>query len=190
MSSTLASQLYVYTLLIVWLAYGGWTTARTYRGGGGQDRGTRLVFVAGIFLPFLTLPLIWLGVGNLDPAWATPLRWIGGTVMLLGIALWVTSIRTLGRYFSVNVDIPDDHAIVDRGPYAVIRHPAYAGMILVELGFGISTANWLCALAFLVIPLVAFSIRIRVEEAALLAHFGDSYAAYMAHTKRLIPGIY
>lgn len=191
MTPALLSQLYVYTLLVVWLAYGGWTTARTYRGGGSQDRSTRLVFVTGIFAPFLVLAVAKLAsVGDIPSANPTTWRWVGGTVMLLGVVLWMTAIRTLGRYFSVNVDIPSDHAIVESGVYTYIRHPAYAGMILAETGFGIASANWIVAGAFVVIPLAAFSIRIGVEERALLAHFGDAYAEYMRRTKRLIPFVY
>lgn len=190
MSAALASQIAVAVLLVVWLGYGGWISARTFRGGGAQDRGTRLAFLGGIFLPFLTLPLAWLGVGALNPAWATTLRWLGAAIMLLGIVLWMVSINTLGRYFSVNVDIPEDHRLIERGPYRLLRHPAYAGMIVVEIGFGIATGNWICMLAFLAIPFALFSVRIRVEEAALLAHFGDEYAAYTKRTKRLVPWLY
>lgn len=190
MNSTSPSRLFVDVLLVVWLAYGAWISARTYRGGGAQDRGTRFVFVAGIFLPFLTLPLKAAGIGNLDPAWATALRWVGGGVMLAGVAIWVTAVRTLGPHFSVTVDLPTDHALVERGVYSLVRHPGYAGMILAELGFGISTANWVCTLAFLFVPVAAFSVRIGVEERALLAHFGDAYATYMRRTWRLIPFVY
>jgi len=190
MSESTASRVFVYTVLLVWLGYGAWLSARTYRGGGAQDRGTRFVFVAGIFLPFLTLPLAAAGFGDLPPGLATPLRWLGGGIMVAGVAVWVTAIRTPGPYFSGTVDLPADHELVVGGIYSRVRHPGYAGMLLAELGFGITTGNWICAAAFLAIPLAAFNVRMRVEENALLARFGEEYAAYMRRTWRLVPHVY
>lgn len=181
----------VLALLVVWLAYGGWTTARTFRGGGRQDRGTKLVFVAGIFSPFLvSLLALRAGLGVPFPELADPLAWAGAATMLAGIVLWMRAIATLGRYFSVNIDIPPDHQLVDTGVYARIRHPAYAGMIVTEVGFGIASADAVVALAFLILPAAAFLHRIRIEERALEEHLGERYREYMRRTWRLIPHVY
>jgi protein-S-isoprenylcysteine O-methyltransferase Ste14 len=185
------SQIFVFSLLVVWLAYGGWTTARTYRNGGRQDRGSKRVFVAGIFSPFVVGFLVTQGgLGLPFPAHAAALEWAGGTVMLAGIVLWMRAIATLGRYFSVNVDIPEDHRLVDTGVYAWVRHPAYAGMIITEAGFGIASADAVVAIAFLLIPAAAFLHRIGVEERALEVHLGDSYRSYASRTRRLVPFVY
>jgi protein-S-isoprenylcysteine O-methyltransferase Ste14 len=149
------------------------------------------VFVAGIFTPFVVaFALKVAGVRLPMPFPATAVAWTGGTVMLAGIVLWMRAIATLGPYFSVNVDIPADHQLVERGVYSRVRHPAYAGMIVTEAGFGIASADWLVALAFLAIPATAFLHRIRVEERALTEHLGDAYRDYARRTRRLIPFVY
>lgn len=71
-----------------------------------------------------------------------------------------------------------------------MRHPAYTGLLLRYLGFGLAFANWLSA-ALIFLPLLCVTAyRIRVEEQALHEHFGEEYAAYAGATKRLVPGIY
>lgn len=111
-------------------------------------------------------------------------------VVALGMVIRGTAIVTLGRFFSVDVVVRDDHAIVDRGLYCRVRHPAYLGILVSFLGLGIAFGNWL-GLALATIPPAAVLIdRIRVEEAALLAELGEPYRAYCARTQRLLPGLY
>jgi protein-S-isoprenylcysteine O-methyltransferase Ste14 len=119
-----------------------------------------------------------------------PASLIGLALMLCGTGLRWAAIRTLRRYFTVNVTILEDHRIVRRGLYRRLRHPSYAGLLLRYFGFGLSFSNWL-SLALIFLPMLAAILyRIRVEEAALEHAFGDEYADYARATKRLIPGVY
>jgi protein-S-isoprenylcysteine O-methyltransferase Ste14 len=111
-------------------------------------------------------------------------------LLLAGTALRWAAIRALWRYFTVNVSILEGQRVVKQGLYGVVRHPAYTGLLLRYLGFGLAFANWL-SLALIFLPLLCVTVyRIRVEEKALRAHFGEEYAAYAEMTKRLVPGIY
>jgi protein-S-isoprenylcysteine O-methyltransferase len=127
-------------------------------------------------------------VGRIDAS-APILPVIALCLVVAGLGVRWVSILTLGRLFTVNVAIHDNHTLVERGAYRYIRHPSYAGLLLAFLGLGVFFASWLSILA-LVVP-IAFAIlnRIRKEEAALLAAFGDSYAAYCRRTKRIVPGV-
>jgi protein-S-isoprenylcysteine O-methyltransferase Ste14 len=124
-------------------------------------------------------------------------RWGGPYVSAAGLALLVcgtvlryAAIRALRRYFTVNVSILEGHRVVRSGLYGLMRHPAYTGLLLRYLGFGLAFSNWLSA-ALIFLPLLcATAYRIRVEEAALREHFGEEYASYASATKRLVPGIY
>jgi len=111
-------------------------------------------------------------------------------LLAAGTALRWAAIRALWSYFTVNVSILEGQRVVKRGLYGLVRHPAYTGLLLRYLGFGLAFANWLStALVFL--PLLCATVyRIRVEARALLEHFGEEYAAYSSVTKRLVPGIY
>ena len=71
-----------------------------------------------------------------------------------------------------------------------MRHPSYSGSLLALVGVGFLTFNWLGLFLIITCTLLAYALRIPVEEKAMLAQFGAQYAEYAARTKRLIPWIY
>jgi protein-S-isoprenylcysteine O-methyltransferase Ste14 len=115
---------------------------------------------------------------------------IGVVLFVAGLALRWWSIITLGRFFTVDVQIARDHELVERGPFSIIRHPSYTGVLVAFVGFAFSLANWAAMLVMLVPIFVALLYRINVEEQALLGALGERYASYMQRTKRLVPFIY
>ncbi len=99
------------------------------------------------------------------------------------------AVITLGKFFTVDVATHADHALVCTGPFRLVRHPSYTGLLLAFSGFGVSMGNAL-SLVVLMTPIVlAFAYRMGVEEAALRRNLGEAYVAYCARTKRLIPGV-
>lgn len=108
----------------------------------------------------------------------------------IGIVLRFVIIRSLGKYFTVDVTIRENHQIKKEGFYRLIRHPSYAFSLLTSLGLGIYLNNWLSLFLAFGIPFLAFSYRINVEEKALIEQFGEEYLGYRRKTKKLIPFIY
>jgi protein-S-isoprenylcysteine O-methyltransferase Ste14 len=106
------------------------------------------------------------------------------------IALRWWAIVVLGRFFTVDVTIARDHQLVDAGPFRVVRHPSYAGVLFAFIGFALAVANWAAMLVILVPIFAAFVHRMNVEERALTAALGDRYVGYMQRTKRLVPFVY
>ena len=129
------------------------------------------------------------GIGHISfgAPWSS---YLGFIFILLGLLLRWSAILTLRRYFTVDVAIAKDHKIVDRGLYKYVRHPAYSGALLSFLGLGLAFANWMSVMVIVVPTTGAFMYRIKIEEAALRAAFGDEYVVYCRRTKRLIPKIY
>jgi len=115
------------------------------------------------------------------------LAWAGIGVTLAGTALRTWSIVTLGRWFTLTLQVRPDQPVVQRGPYRVLRHPSYAGGELALLGVGLSAGNWLSPILYVAPWLVAHVHRIRSEERALLATLGEPYRAYRERTWRLVP---
>lgn len=114
----------------------------------------------------------------------------GLALLVAGTAFRWAAIVTLWKYFTPNVSILEGHKVVRRGLYGVVRHPSYTGLLARYFGFGLALSNWL-SLALLFLPMLYTTLyRMRVEEAALRAHFGEEYANYASETKRLVPGIY
>jgi len=111
--------------------------------------------------------------------------WFAQALFVLGSAVAVLSLRTLGTSFSV---LPELRSLVTRGPYGVIRHPAYSGESLMLLACCLAAPGALLG-SLLVLALVAIVVRIRIEE-ALLA-FDDGYRTYTrAVPWRLVPGLW
>lgn len=115
---------------------------------------------------------------------------VGVTVIAFSIALRVWSVVELGRYFTIDVRVRKDQPVVDRGPYRVLRHPSYTGLLGVCLGLGLAVDNWLALLVAIIPSTIAIVVRIRVEERALLAGIGEPYRVFAATRSRLIPHVW
>jgi len=113
--------------------------------------------------------------------------YLGITLMVAGIALRQWSIQVLGPFFSTTVQIVADQRIVTGGPYSVIRHPAYTGLLLTVVGLGLSAKTWAGTLVIVALSGLVYTYRISLEEHLLKAQFGQEYADYAKKTKRLIP---
>ena len=94
---------------------------------------------------------------------------------------------TLGKYFTAAVAVSADQPVVSAGPYRVLRHPSYTGLLLAMTGVGLASANWASLISMTVLALAGILWRIHAEERALLATLGDPYRAYAAQHKRLVP---
>jgi protein-S-isoprenylcysteine O-methyltransferase len=116
--------------------------------------------------------------------------WVGVAVMVGGLAVRLWSQTVLGRYYTSTLRHAADQPVLASGPYRLVRHPGYGGLLLAWLGAGLATENWAVALAIAVMMVVAYSYRIAAEEAMLLSAFGGRYKEYMAHTWRLVPYVY
>jgi len=116
---------------------------------------------------------------------------IAGVVLFVaGLLLRWWAIITLGRFFTVDVTIERDHELVERGPFRILRHPSYTGVLLAFVGLGLSLRNW-AALLVILLPIgAAFIRRMNVEEDALSRALGLRYTDYMKRTKRLVPFVY
>jgi protein-S-isoprenylcysteine O-methyltransferase Ste14 len=116
--------------------------------------------------------------------------WIGLVLFWGGISLRLWSFRTLGRYFTFTVQTSSDQPVITDGPYRVIRHPSYAGLLLVIMAVGLFIGNWWSLVGLTVAMAGGLVFRIRVEERALLQNLGDGYRDYAATHKRLVPLIW
>jgi protein-S-isoprenylcysteine O-methyltransferase Ste14 len=83
-----------------------------------------------------------------------------------------------------------DQPVVQRGPYRLIRHPAYSGTFLTMLGVGLAMTNWASLVALLLCVFLGHIYRVRIEEKTLVRMIGEPYIEYMRRTKRFIPWVY
>ena len=116
---------------------------------------------------------------------------VAGVVLFAaGLILRWWAIITLGRFFTVDVVVEKDHEVVECGPFGLVRHPSYTGVLLAFVGFALTLRNWGAMLVVLVPIFAAFIHRMNVEEEALARALGERYEQYMKRTKRLVPFTY
>lgn len=112
----------------------------------------------------------------------------GVVLGVAGMALALAGVFGLGTNLSVLPHPKDDAALVQSGPYAIVRHPIYAGLITGALGWALFNAS-VMTLLYAAVLFVFFDIKSRREERELLKRFPD-YASYRARVRKLIPFVY
>jgi protein-S-isoprenylcysteine O-methyltransferase Ste14 len=126
-----------------------------------------------------------MGYGLL-PDW---IYFVGIAVMFAGIVFRQWAIAVLGRYFSTVLGVQEEHEVVETGPYRLIRHPSYTGVLIFYAGMGLAVQSLASVLIAIAIFGIAYGYRIFVEEKVLISELGNSYVEYMKRTKRVIPKI-
>jgi len=132
----------------------------------------------------------------------TPIRGLGrfspvhDRIMIAGLAveamgLWLAiwARRHLGQNWSGEITIKVDHQLIRSGPYGLLRHPIYTGLLAMYAGTALVTGEWL-AIIGLAMSVFAYWRKIRLEEANLKMAFGADYDAYRRETWALVPGFY
>jgi len=149
-----------------------------------RDRGSGALIIFTVFVSIiLALSLGYAGVGPL-PDWVF---YPGIFLMLLGVVVRQWAIAVLGRFFSLTVRVAEDHRVVVRGPYRLVRHPSYTGVLITFIGLALAVQSSGALLVLLAVFSVSYGYRMRVEERVLQSELGQDYAEYMKRTKRLIP---
>lgn len=115
---------------------------------------------------------------------------VGLGLLAAGAAFRLSAMAKLGRLFTFRVSIQAGHHVVRCGPYRLVRHPSYTGLLVVCLGLGVALESWLSLLTLILLPVLAILLRISVEERTLVAALGAEYGDYAASTPRLIPHLW
>jgi protein-S-isoprenylcysteine O-methyltransferase Ste14 len=157
------------------------------RGGAKVKRGNigsnTIVLIS--WIAIFSVPLVFakMGIAPL-PDWA---YYFGIAFMFAGIAFRQYAIAVLGRYFSGVLGVQKEQKVVETGPYRLIRHPSYTGVLIFLSGMGLALQSWAAILVNITIFAIAYGYRIFVEEKVLMRELGNSYVEYMKKTKRVIP---
>ncbi len=140
---------------------------------------------------------IWLGYIVLVVIWVYPLGMVlirrtavssslAVAICALGLLVSIWSRRALGKEWSRDVELKQGHKLVERGPYALVRHPIYTGHLLMGMGTAIGS-GLLVGFAGLALFFVGFWIKLRQEERLLVRNFPEEYPAYRARVRALVP---
>ena len=147
-----------------------------------------LVFLIVIVLVSTTfIPLRWLYL-QLWPVGLWPF-WLGAAVTIAGLLFAIWARNHLGRNWSRSVTIKQGHELITTGPYALVRHPIYTGILAGFLGTAIAISQVRGLVAFVLVFLV-FWVKLRMEERWMCSQFGETYATYAHHTAALVPYLF
>jgi protein-S-isoprenylcysteine O-methyltransferase Ste14 len=116
--------------------------------------------------------------------------WTGGLIFGLALYMFRQTHRALGRYWSVTLEVKDQHVLMTDGIYRRVRHPMYTAFWLWALAQSVLIPNAIAGPAGLVGFGTLYFFRVRKEESLMLATFGDEYRSYMQRTGRLVPRVY
>lgn len=152
------------------------------------------MFAARVVMFFLLLG--WFVLYAINPTWlaflAIPLpdwlRWLGFILGLASLGFWTWTQVALGKQWSPQLQLREEHHLVTDGPYTRIRHPLYTAMMGYFAGLAFLTANWVF-LILAVLVILGSIARVPKEEQMMLNEFGDQYKAYMGSTGRFFPKI-
>jgi protein-S-isoprenylcysteine O-methyltransferase Ste14 len=143
-----------------------------------------IFLIAIVLLATTRIPLRWLYL-QLWPVGFWPF-WLGAAVTIAGLMFAVWAREHLGRNWSRSVTIKQGHELIATGPYAVVRHPIYTGILTGFLGMAIAISQVRGFIVF-VLVFLALWIKLRMEEQWMRSQFGEAYATYAHQTAALVP---
>jgi protein-S-isoprenylcysteine O-methyltransferase Ste14 len=115
-------------------------------------------------------------------------------LLILGIVAVVAALvmfrlthKALGRYWSVSLQLREEHKLITTGIYSRIRHPMYSAFWLWAIAQALLLPNWIAGFAGIVGFGTLYLLRVGHEEKLMVDAFGDEYRAYMERTGRLLP---
>lgn len=120
-------------------------------------------------------------------------HWVSGllgwlAVPLLGAGVWLFwySHRTIGRYWSIRVQLKTQHRLVTEGPYRYVRHPLYTALFLGYLGTQLALQSW-TLVAWFPVFIASYVLFAREEENVMEQGFGEAYRIYRRQTGMFLP---
>jgi len=115
--------------------------------------------------------------------------WVGAASTLAGILFTVWARVHLGRNWSGVVTVKEDHELIQSGPYGIVRHPIYSGLLLAFAGSALARGEWRGVVAVAIVAW-AFWRKLRTEERWMRERFGSAYQSYSERVPALVPSIF
>lgn len=154
-----------------------------------QSSGSRALQTALLACGFLLLYRTSIGVEWLDRpifdegGW---IPWIAVWIVFVGAVFAIWARIWLGSNWSGTAKLKAGHTLIRGGPYRIVRHPIYTGILIAVMGTAVAV-NSLHALFAIPFCILSYGLKIRTEESLLIGQFGEGYLEYRRQVKALIP---
>jgi protein-S-isoprenylcysteine O-methyltransferase Ste14 len=186
MSPELTASLLWIAWLLSWVAAALWSARTLQRPALGERIGNRIVLWAGIIMLFGTFSRTYpraISLWKTGENW----KWLCDAAILSGFAFCWWARLHLGKFWSAGITRKEGHMVVDSGPYALVRHPIYTGVLTAAFATAAMQGS-LIAFAGAALMTVAFYWKARMEETFLRAELGvAAYDAYAGRVAMLVP---
>lgn len=153
--------------------------------------------ITGVVLQGLSYPILWVAWRPLftfflpfSKAASAILEIAAAAAAVASVVLVIAAVKTLGKEWSITARVVTGHKLATEGPYRLVRHPIYTGMLGMLLATGIAVSYWPALLIALFVFFIGTIIRIRSEERLLRETFGAEFEAYTQRVPALLPGMY
>ncbi len=160
----------------------------TERSESAPSRLVRMVSILGAFallwLPRVPLP----GLNQRFLPLGVWCFWLGAAITAGGLLFSIWGRRHLGANWSQAVTVKQDHELITSGPYGLVRHPIYTGLLLGFVGSAVALGEWR-GLVAVALVFTALWHKLRLEEKWMRVQFGEPYEAYSRHVSALVPFI-
>lgn len=178
-----------WVIFLVYWVIAAFFAKRTVQGKGWSRWGWRFPIVVALFIVALLNRGDWMQFSG-------PLLWtrtagaalIAGLLSVSGLAITIWARHALAGNWSADVVIKENHELIQRGPYAYVRHPIYSGLLVMGIGAAVFSGK---LLAFAAVTMVFSGIwlKARLEERLLTKHFPTAYPAYRKRTGAFLPRV-
>ena len=161
------------------------------RSDGGPASGRSLLSILGILIQSFAFFLV--SIGRLDPTsdMSAPASLLLSLIVLIlgmgAVVLFRSSANALGNNWSVVARTRSKHSLITSGPFARVRHPIYAALLLLLIAWAVGLDHLLALILAVPIYVIGTVIRVREEEKLLINRFGEAYRAYVRATPAFIP---
>jgi protein-S-isoprenylcysteine O-methyltransferase Ste14 len=153
--------------------------------------------IPGVLLQALSYPIVWVtwrplftSFVSFSKAASVILEIAASAIAIASVVLVIAAVKTLGKEWSITARVVTGHKLATEGPYRLVRHPIYAGMLGMLLATGIAISHWPALLIALFVFFIGTMVRIRSEERLLRETFGAEFDEYTQRVPALLPGLY
>ena len=108
-------------------------------------------------------------------------------IAIFSVWLAMSAVKELGKQWSLNARLIEDHKLITTGVYQITRHPIYTAMLGMLLATGLVFSHWIALIAALIVFFIGTKIRTNIEEALLRDAFGKEFTDWEAKVPGLIP---
>jgi len=195
MSLSFLPTLVFVVVMICWLVFAGVFLLRK-KPPSPPDQKREPASLFGVALQGMSYGLVW---GVRRPMFTSifgnePISVVTGLLAICAAvsSVWLITmaVRTLGKEWSLTARLVEGHQLATSGPYALVRHPIYSGMLGMLLATGLAVSHWLALLAALILFFIGTTIRVRSEEKLLREAFCHQFETYARSVRAIVPGLY